>query len=531
VGSSGTKSIFGSYRVSGQCPPDPIARHSGPHSNREVEIRLEVGVAHKSFVLTSLSTIALIVIRTSGIVLPKPAVPPVSVPVPTVALVVVDTLRADAVSRSDGRKTTRAPNFYSFAQAGIECTNAYAASSWTPPSHAVLFTGTPYFVGNERTVDPDNHTLAEIFRDAGYVTVGVSANPLLRTDNGFAQGFSLYVNVSENMVLQHNPFGAVFEWFRSRNPRAHPQAKEVTRVSRKILGRYGNSPLFLFVNYMDAHDPYLPSHEALSHYPQLTVEDLPLGVLRRPDRSLSQFMKNDADRLTPQQVEKMEALYWACITDWDVGFGHLLDTFQQRENVGPSMIVVTSDHGEVFGEHGGFFTHKNQLLLGELEIPLVVGGTIIPTIERGTAFEGYLTHEGVHQLFVRINDLAEGQSIGELLSEVALSPGPEAELAIVSAMGPTEVLRGLEDHRGEYANMGIILTYFPRNGSEILFPESGEPRWRSGANEGIAGRVLMDSASALADAYRNGSPIFHGHNYQSDSQNTKDALRSLGYIE
>jgi len=330
--------------------------------------------------LMGISTLILIAIRTSGILLPKPG--DGSVPLPTVALLVVDTLRADAVSEAGGTKAAKAVNFFSFAQAGIECKNVYAASSWTPPSHAVLFTGTPFYSGNERMLGSDNQTLAESFKDAGYVTVGVSANPTLRADNGFAQGFGLYLNVSEHSGLQYNPFGAVLVWVRSRTTqRTYPKAVDVSRITRKILERYGDSPLFLFVNYMDAHDPYLPSQEAIADYPQLDVEDLQLGVLRRPGWSLAKFMKFDADRLTAQQIEKLKTLYRACITDWDAGFALLLDTLRLREDKGPSLIAVTSDHGEVFGENGGFFTHKNQLLLGELEIPLVVGGSVIPSNE------------------------------------------------------------------------------------------------------------------------------------------------------
>ena len=334
------------------------------------------------------------------------------------------------------------------------------------------------------------------------------------------------------MVLQHNPFGAIFEWIRGLfTPRIYPRALEVTRATQKALGRYAASPLFLFVNYMDAHDPYLPSQEAISQYPQLTAEDLPLGVLRRRGESISDFMKNDADRLTPQQIEKLEALYWACITDWDAGFAQLLKTLRQREHRGPSLIAVTSDHGEVFGENGGFFTHKNQLLLGELEIPLVVGGTIVPLIESGTTFDGYLTHEEIHQLFLRASDMTRLQSVEQILSEISLSCNPGSELAIVSAMGPTEVVRGLEDQRGRYADMSIILTYYPRNGAEILFPDTGEPNWRSDGSEGLANQVLMESAFELAETYRSRSPVFRGHKYQPDSLATEDALRSLGYIQ
>ncbi len=74
------------------------------------------------------------------------------------------------------------------ASEGVRFAHCYGNGPWTPPSHAVLFTGTPFYSGSETTVDNENRTLAEIFKDTGYVTVGVSANPLLRADNGFAQG-------------------------------------------------------------------------------------------------------------------------------------------------------------------------------------------------------------------------------------------------------------------------------------------------------------------------------------------------------
>ena len=74
---------------------------------------------------------AVVAVRSTGILLPKPEES--SHPIPTVALVIADTLRADVVSSCEGKNSAKVPNYFSFAKSGIECRRVFAASSWTPP--------------------------------------------------------------------------------------------------------------------------------------------------------------------------------------------------------------------------------------------------------------------------------------------------------------------------------------------------------------------------------------------------------------
>ena len=168
---------------------------------------------------------------------------------PDVLLVVLDTVRADRVSALGySRQTT--PNFDTVAQEGILFTDVTAPGSWTWPSHASLFTGTPPRVHQAHRLPSDNltegmqrhgihvnrlrqdlPTIAERFAAAGYRTVSIASNPWLSPDLGLTRGFEI-ASVKDSDI---NVISSALEELKSTDKR----------------------PLFMFLNLMSAHSPYL----------------------------------------------------------------------------------------------------------------------------------------------------------------------------------------------------------------------------------------------------------------------------------
>ncbi len=157
--------------------------------------------------LGSFLSLTFLLYRSFGMEVPVPVQREVEIP--TVVLVTLDTTGREYLDAADNARNTHFPAFKRFARNGIIATNALAASSWTYPSHAVLFTGEAFYEGTARELSHNNDTITEAYKSHGYATIGVSANAFLREDNGFSQGFDHFVTMPENSFHEYNVIGGL----------------------------------------------------------------------------------------------------------------------------------------------------------------------------------------------------------------------------------------------------------------------------------------------------------------------------------
>ena len=290
-----------------------------------------------------------------GACVPEPARPP-----PSFLLVVLDTTRVDAVSAygNNNAMGTITPATDRLAADGIRYTRAYAQAPWTLPSHATLFTGlipSRHGVGWRRTYAPDTLvTLAEALRDAGYETVGVSENPWISLAFNMVQGFERFT-VTTGFTVEPEA------------PETSAQSHEtVLAVAAWLRERRGQRPFLLFVNLLDAHVPY-----------RIRAENpfLPRGVGRGEARGVSQVPGDYLCRAdTPARaLAILRGLYLGGVAAADAKLAALRAQLHSAGIDGNLVTIVTSDHGEHFGEHrmvGHQFSVRDQLL----HVPLVVHG-------------------------------------------------------------------------------------------------------------------------------------------------------------
>ena len=147
-------------------------------------------------------------------------------PRPSVLLVVVDTLRADAVS-AYGRVEGTTPNFDALAEAGLLYSHAFSPSPWTLPSHASILSGLAIDqhgvgIGGQMGLPESVETVAERLRAAGYQTAGFSENPLVSAGFGMDQGFGRFATVTIDEVM---------------NESASPRFDSVAQVRRFLARR------------------------------------------------------------------------------------------------------------------------------------------------------------------------------------------------------------------------------------------------------------------------------------------------------
>lgn len=285
-------------------------------------------------------------------------------PPPDIVLISLDTLRRDAVGLYGPDTETATPNLDAIAAESVVFDDAWAQVPFTLPSHMSIFTGLyPDVHGVERkrsTLSEAIPTLPELLRGSGYHTIGVVTNLWMKGEFGFARGFDSYERL---------PYGLVY-------------ADRVNRRAFELLDARGDDhrPLFLFLHYIDPHsDFYNVGQNALPYY--APPDDLaPLGIA--PDsREFCDAEENcatdfllAADRegrqLDEATIRRIAGLYAAGVAFLDREVGGLATGLRERGLWDDALVMITSDHGEEFREHGGFI--HIQPYVESLAVPLAI---------------------------------------------------------------------------------------------------------------------------------------------------------------
>jgi arylsulfatase A-like enzyme len=313
---------------------------------------------------------------------------------PNVVVVVLDTVR--------GRDTVPAasspmPTLADIAASGTEFTNAFSPAPWTLPSHASMFTGaypSRHGAHGEHTyLDGRLRTLAEAFRDDGYETVGVSNNTWVTAEFGFDRGFRTfrkgwqYIQSSTDLgtvVRAESPsekLRAIRERLFDGNPLVNvanllydefAEGKGAERATSWVdswLRRRGDSPFFLFLNYIEPHTEYRPPREYAERFlpPRATYEEA--MRIRQDPRA---YDVGDYS-LTDRDFEMLRALYRGSLAYLDDHLARLRERLVSAGEWEDTVFVALGDHGENVGDHG-FFGHQYNLYDTVLHVPMVVRG-------------------------------------------------------------------------------------------------------------------------------------------------------------
>jgi arylsulfatase A-like enzyme len=235
-------------------------------------------------------------------------------------------------------------------------------------AHGMLDSG-PWFDGfpPARPLGYEFTTLAEVFNENGYFTAGIVSNfAQLQPGYKLNQGFQIYDYYKSigwvYAAMPHKPLlhsiGFATD-FKNKYSLSYRKAEDINYAAYALLERCASTPFFLFLNYMDAHDPYRPSRPfkgRFQHYP---------FSLYREARSF--FQLESAEALCAQE----KPLYEGALAYLDYQLGIFFGRLKQMGIYDESLIIVTSDHGELFCEHG-LRTHRVPLYEGVLRVPLYV---------------------------------------------------------------------------------------------------------------------------------------------------------------
>jgi len=273
---------------------------------------------------------------------------------PNVVLVVIDTLRADHLSVYGYERRT-SPNLDHFARSAMRYTRVFSTAPWTLPAHASLFTGKfPFEHGahevpsppdapdNAAPLDRSEWTLAEELRERGYSTADISANAgYLDRHYGLDQGFATY-------DVEHLP------------------GEQINRRVNDWLAKTPARPVFLYVNFMETHRPYDTKVRSPQSWPNHAEAD-PHELLDR----LYRDVMGGSGPANPHLRQKVVDQYDTGVRNADLAFGELLKVLRSHGLEEDTIIVVTSDHGEYFGEHR-LVEHSKDVYQSALHVPLIM---------------------------------------------------------------------------------------------------------------------------------------------------------------
>ncbi|ELZ30319.1 arylsulfatase [Halosimplex carlsbadense 2-9-1] len=334
-----------------------------------------------------------------------------------IVLITFDALRADHLScYGYGRETS--PFLASVAADGARFDRAFSASSHTREAVPSILTGRYPDDAVDAGYQRDADTVAATLGSNGFTSAGFHSNPFVSRAYGFDQGFDhfdddLHLGKNKLLALAQRALDKV------RN-RHYARASEINERSLDWLDSLDDDPFFLWNHYMDPHGPY----EAPAAYQrEFHGEVVPDSAAQ----DLYQRAIDDPESITDAERERLRDLYDAEIKYTDDRLRSLFDELGDRGLLSESLVLLTADHGDAFGEHG-YFEHPRYLHDELVHVPLVMTGPDVPSVTVETPVS---TLDVARTALETAGASAEGLP-GEDLRAVADAPEEHADRVVFS---------------------------------------------------------------------------------------------------
>jgi len=336
-----------------------------------------------------------------------------------VILITIDTLRSDALS-SYGSTRTSTKNIDSLAADGALFKNAFSAAPWTLPSFSSMMTGlspTVHKTYTAQSVLPDKfRTLAEYMRDSGYYTSAMGDNFFLHPEYNMDQGFIEYNFYPRRQMVVDSFAAKVINTVFPGRLSYYISTKELTDLAARWLEENRDSDFFLWVHYYDPHIPYTPPREYIA---KDAVPDGDVGY------ALMDAGKIRSGHFAPNAAQRkwIKELYDAEVRYVDDNIGRLLDALKENSLYKSSLIILTSDHGEEFWDHGGF-EHGHTLYNELLHVPLIVK---LPGSHQAKVVDDEVTTQSLMATVLDATHIRKDSEPPTAESLVPLITGPEGQ--------------------------------------------------------------------------------------------------------
>lgn len=417
---------------------------------------------------------------------------------PNILLISIDALRADHLG-CYGYERATSPFLDDTAAAGIRFSNAFVNTHGTPPSHTTMLSSLAQESHRVGVVEGDGadpslsvpngvELVQEILLRNGWTTVAVTGGGYMEEQFGYARGF---------------------EFFRDR-------ARSIEQGTAMLVESLGHAinlerPVFAFYHTYQVHTPYLPpdGYRGMFGPESCAIEPTAEALLPIQGRASRYLERDDFDCLA--------GLYDAEIRYTDDTLRSLFARLARLGFLDRSVVIVTADHGEEFGDHGGLL-HRGSLFDELLHVPLIVWGTDVP---RGIVVDNLVSTLDLAPTVLALAGIPQPAIMSgrDLLS---LPPSDPSTEQIFSQYGSQ--IYGVRTHRWKLI-VGREWT------DPMLFDLQIDPHERTnvaGRHPDVADRLLEDLA-----AWRERQPRLDLADTPIDTlpEQTEQRLRELGYVE
>lgn len=450
---------------------------------------------------------------------------------PNVLLIVLDAVRKNHLSCYGHRRKTT-PNLDEFATEAKKYESAVAAAPWTPPSHASLFTGKypsqHRVTGFNPHLDSDHETVAELLANEGYTTFGFSNSHHTSAERGFDRGFGFYHDILELPRVR----GRMYELSRAYIRfvwKYFVQNYDVSYFQLRKLVEYiedSSEPFFGFINLNSAHSPYDPPEpwaseleDGYNDWDKVSMET----AQALADDGGYQFMMGELDA---------KEIDWELVRRWydgeirymDYLLKELFTELKDRGMYEESLIIVTSDHGEHFGEHGLAY-HQFSLYEQLLAVPLLMKW---PQSTQASTSEELVSLVDITPTILD----AAGVGVPESMRGRSVRSGQEPNAVFAEYAGPYPPLRErLEKYGDAFDGYDRGLQAVRTSERKLIRSTSGESTlYRISEDAEVKvdeptrkeklGKVLTDQLNELPRGGEVGEPDDH----------IKNRLKKLGYM-
>lgn len=420
-------------------------------------------------------------------------------PRPNIVVVLVDTLRADHLG-TYGYDRDTSPAIDALARRASVFTSAYSVSNWTNPAIKSMFTGrSPQAVMEEAThaeairipLPPSVTTFAELAQEHGYRTAALVDHPGIKPWGNFDQGFERYTMLYEEGAAGRGAWGK-------------SDIEYVAGQFGERLDEYGDEPFLIWLHVVYPHRPYHP-----------------------PDAYAGTFGPDDYEEYEPAAREPIVSAYDAEIRRTDDLVARLEDALAARGRLQDTWILLTSDHGEGFWEHG-FAEHGNAFYDEAIRVPLIL---VPPLGHQGTAGR-VATPVSNLDVFATVAGIA-GIVVPENTEGVSLVDGGPAASDRPRALF-SESAHSYDIHARTILRGGFKYTHYPSRPEDqryFLFDLTADP----GERDNLYGTrpELQTDLRALLEAHRARAATELATLTQTvvePDPETLEALRALGYI-
>lgn len=370
---------------------------------------------------------------------------------PNIILIIMDSAAAKHSSLYRyHRKTT--PCLERIAEEGVLHRRCFSPAFWTLPSHASLFTGLYPSEhgcdGGNKKFTANHYSIVEILKSLGYKTIGITSNPLVSQHTGFNRGFdefhemwlllnsnkllharnlikeskekvkgelNRFINLLKISKAQRNyliPFklliNQAYSKLRGVEYIIHKSSTHATlralRLSKRIINKTQQTPIFLFINFMQTHNDFNPPRKFdrfMKIHPELKKE-----IMKKDEYDHYAFSMHD-----DKTLEALNALYDGEMLFLDSVIFDLYSFLKERNILDNIILIITSDHGELIGEHG-HVGHQFSLYNELLHVPLII------------------KYPGDFGLKKEVDEIVQTHDIFSTISEVVESPFPIPESSV-----------------------------------------------------------------------------------------------------